>query len=165
MAESFVHAAPGSSVHVAAPGAPAVPPNPGTPEAEQEAKRQAEARQAEDEAKRQAEARQAGSPLPASESERVAVAKFNDLLISNILEKSGLPKAKQDFARTVLLENETGENRIRGKLSTYIRAELQEANRGGHFGARENGTPGYDGAKPELKATRPRLQALLRKGA
>ncbi len=160
--ESFVHAAPGSSVHVAAPGAPAapaVPPKPGTPEAEQEAKRQAEARQAEEEAKRQAEAGRKPPFAAATESEFKG--KYIDLLKDNLIGKAGLGKAKADYLRTVVLEGETDENRIRGKIASYVRAELQEVNRGAGHGAPRQDNPGTGAGSTELKNTNPKLRRIL----
>ena len=167
--EAFVHAAPGSNVSVKppAPAAPAIPGAPKPPavagesEEEAEARRQAEAKQAEDEAKRQAEARQAGTFPPASESEFQT--KYNKLLIDNLLMKTGLSKGKVDFLRTVILEGEKDENRIRGKIASYLRAELSESARTpGHGGPRNDYTG--DVAGVELKNTRPGLSRLLAKG-
>jgi hypothetical protein len=164
--EAFVHAAPGANVNVkpaapAAPGAPKPPAVAGESEEEAEARRQAEARQAEDEAKRQAESKQAGTFQPASESEFRA--KYNGLLIDNLLLKSGLSKGKENFLRTVILEGEKDENRIRGKIAAYLRAELQESDRTPGHGGPRNDYTGNDSGN-ELKISRPGLSRLLAKG-
>jgi hypothetical protein len=59
--------------------------------------------------------------------------KYINLLTSTLLKESGLAPAKQEYLKTVVLEGERDENKIRTKVKAYIQAELQESQRGtGH---------------------------------
>jgi len=142
MAEALV-SAPGAAVHVkpAAPGAPAA----GAESEEAKKVREAE------------EARRASAP--SSESENFED-KYRNLLVNGLLDKSGLPESKKEYLRTVVLEGEKNEEKIRTKVASYIRVELQEANRGGGHGAPRFTPPSSEG-KSELKSTRPGLKKLL----